>query len=133
MNKVILKGYITKDIELRYTKNDVAVARFTVGIKRPTKNKDGNYDSDFINCVAYQHNAELISKFFEKGSSILVEGHIQTGSYENDKGQKIYTTDVMVERVEFVSKKVTTEEKDNTVTIEFEKPTDEQDDVELPF
>ena len=103
MNKVILKGTITRDIDLRYTKSDVAVARFTVATKRTTANKDGKYESDFINCVAYQHNAEMINKYFSKGNGVLVEGHIQTGSYEKD-GKKVYTTDVVVERVEFVDK-----------------------------
>lgn len=103
MNKVILKGVITRDIDLRYTKNEIAVARFTVATKRTTANKDNKYESDFISCVAYQHNAEMINKYFSKGNGILVEGHIQTGSYEKD-GKKIYTTDVAVERVEFVDK-----------------------------
>lgn len=103
MNKVILKGVVTRDIDLRYTKNEIAIARFTVATKRNTANKDGKYESDFISCVAYQHNAEMISKYFGKGNGILVEGHIQTGSYEKD-GKKVYTTDVVVERVEFVDK-----------------------------
>lgn len=103
MNKVILKGVVTRDIDLRYTKNEVAVAKFTVATKRNTANKDGKYESDFISCVAYQHNAEMINKYFSKGNGILVEGHIQTGSYEKD-GKKLYTTDVVVERVEFVDK-----------------------------
>ena len=103
MNKVILKGVITRDIDLRYTKNEIAVARFIVATKRNTANKDGKYESDFISCVAYQHNAEMINKYFSKGNGILVEGHIQTGSYEKD-GKKVYTTDVVVERVEFVDK-----------------------------
>lgn len=103
MNKVIIKGTITRDIDLRYTKNEVAVAKFTVATKRNTANKDNKYESDFISCVAYQHNAEMINKYFGKGSGILVEGHIQTGSYEKD-GKKVYTTDVVVERVEFVDK-----------------------------
>ena len=103
MNKVIIKGTITRDIDLRYTKNDVAVARFTVATKRNTTNKDGKYESDFINCVAYQQSAEMLNKYFTKGSGILIEGHIQTGSFEKD-GKKVYTTDVVVERVEFVDK-----------------------------
>ena len=103
MNKVIIKGVVTRDIDLRYTKNEIAVARFTVATKRNTANKDGKYESDFISCVAYQHNAEMINKYFSRGNGILVEGHIQTGSYEKD-GKKVYTTDVVVERVEFVDK-----------------------------
>lgn len=103
MNKTILKGNLTRDVELRYTQSNIAIARFTIAVSRNIKSKDGKYESDFINCIAYQNNAEFISKYFEKGSGILVEGHIQTGSYEKD-GKKVYTTDVVVERVEFVDK-----------------------------
>lgn len=105
MNKVLILGTIVKDIELRYTKSNVAIARFTVALRREVKNKEGKYDSDFINCVSYQKIAETISKYFKKGSRILIEGRIQTGTYENNKGEKVYTTDIAVEKVNFVDKK----------------------------
>ena len=104
MNKVIVVGNLTKSIELRYTGTGLAVANFTLAIKRETKNKDGEYDSDFINCIAFGNHAEMISKFFDKGSKIGIEGHIQSGSYEKD-GKKVYTTDVVVENVHFVESK----------------------------
>ena len=104
MNKVILKGNITKDIELRHTQSGVAVATFTVATKRNYKNQKGEYESDFIRCVAYRETAEVIDKYFQKGSGIIIEGQIKTGSYENE-GKKVFTTDVMVEHIDFVEKK----------------------------
>ena len=103
MNKVFLKGNLVKDIEVRTTPSETKVGRFIVATKRNVKNKDGNYDSDFINCIAFDNHAEFIKKYFNKGSGILLEGNIRTGSYERN-GEKVYTTDVVVEKVEFVDK-----------------------------
>ena len=105
MNRVILIGNLVKDVELRQTKTDFKIANFTLAINRETKNKEGNYDADYISCVAYGNTAELVSKFLEKGSKISVEGHIQTGSYENKEGKKVYTTDVAVEKIQFLDSK----------------------------
>ena len=105
MNKVCLIGFITKDVELRFTKTNFKIANFTLAVTRETKNKDGEYESDYISCVAYGNTAELVCKFLEKGSKISVEGHIQTGSYENKEGKKVYTTDVAVEKVQFLDSK----------------------------
>lgn len=105
MNKVVLVGRLTKDIELRGD-DDSAVARFTVAVNRPFKNKKtGDYDADFVGCVAFGKTAEFIEKWFGKGDSIGVAGWIQTGSYENKKGDTVYTTDVRVETAEFVGGK----------------------------
>lgn len=100
MNKVLLIGNLTKDVEVRYTKSEMKVANFTLGINREGK-KD---ESDFINCIAFGNQADLISKYLVKGSKVSVEGHIQTGSYEKD-GKKVYTTDVVVEKVQFLDSK----------------------------
>ena len=104
MNKVLLIGNLTKAVEVRYTKSEMKVANFTLGITREIKNKDGNYDSDYINCVAYGNQADLVSKYLDKGSKVSVEGRIQTGSYEKD-GKKVYTTDVIVEKIQFLDSK----------------------------
>ena len=96
MNKVILIGRLTKDPEIRYT-NDSAFARFSVAVDRKFKNSEVKYDADFINCVAFSKQAEFIEKYFHKGMKIGLEGHIQTGSFTNRDGQKVYTTDVIVE------------------------------------
>ena len=104
MNVVVLSGALVKDVELRHTKNDLAVGNFTIAVKRELKNKEGNYDSDFISCVAYGNLAETISKYFKKGSRILLDGKIQTGSYEGQDGKKVYTTNIVVNQINFVDK-----------------------------
>lgn len=116
MNKVILVGRFTRDPEIRYStgENATATARFSLAINRRFKNAEGNYDADFINCVAFGKTAEFIEKYFKKGMAIGVTGRIQTGSYTNKDGQKIYTTDVVVEETEFVESKGGNGTSDNT-------------------
>lgn len=104
MNKFIGIGALTKAVEVRYTKNELKVANFTLAINREVKNKEGNYDADFISCVAYGSQADLVSKYLDKGSKVSIEGHIQTGSYEKD-GKKTYTTDIVVEKIQFLDSK----------------------------
>lgn len=104
INKVVLIGRITKDIELKSTSNGKEVCQFNLAVTRNYKNQNGEYESDFINCIAYGKTAELISKFTKKGDKIAIEGRIQTGSYEKD-GKKVYTTDIIVENVSFVEAK----------------------------
>lgn len=107
MNKVELVGRLTRDPEVRYTTRESAnvIARFSVAVNRRFKNAEGNYDADFINCVAFGKTAEFIEKYFRKGMAIGLTGRIQTGSYTNKDGQKVYTTDVVVEETEFVESK----------------------------
>lgn len=104
MNLFMGIGRITKKPELRYTTSNLAIARFNLAINRDIKNKQGEYETDFINCVAYGKTAELIDKYLDKGSQIAIAGKIQTGSYEKD-GKKTYTTDIVVERLTFLEKK----------------------------
>ena len=105
MNKVILVGRLTRDPEVRSTSAGFATARFTVAVNRNFKNKDGNYDADFVSCVAFRNTADFVAKFFKKGSMIGLEGIIQTGSYDAQDGTKRYTTEVAVDNVEFVGGK----------------------------
>lgn len=107
MNKVILLGRLTRDPEVRYSQGDnsTATARFSLAVNRKFKNAEGNYDADFINCVAFGKTAEFIEKYFHKGDMISLVGRIQTGSYTNKDGVKVYTTDVVVEEVEFAGGK----------------------------
>ena len=107
MNKVIIIGRFTRDPEIKYTtgENATATARFSLAVNRRFKNKEGNYDADFINCVAFGKTAEFIEKYFTKGMAIGITGRIQTGSYTNKEGQKVYTIDVVVEETEFVESK----------------------------
>ena len=101
MNKVFIRGNLTRDVELRETKSGKQVSRFNVAVRRDYKNSEGEYDCDFINCIAYGNLAETINKYFHKGSGIIVLGHLQTGSYEKDDGTKVFTTDLVVESIEF--------------------------------
>ena len=107
MNKTILLGRLTKDPEVRYSQGDnaTATARFSIAVNRKFKNAEGNYDADFINCVSFGKTAEFIEKYFHKGDMIALTGRIQTGSYTNKDGVKVYTTDVVVEDVEFAGGK----------------------------
>ena len=104
MNKAIIVGRLTRDVELRTTASGVSVASFSIAVNRRFKNADGNYEADFINCVAWRNTAEFISKYFKKGSQIGVIGSIQTRNYEKD-GKKVYITEVAVDEAEFVGAK----------------------------
>lgn len=108
-NKVILAGRLTQDPELKQTPSGIMVLRFTIAVNRrfASKNEDGSRQtvSDFINCVAWRQQAEMISRYFHKGSCICVVGNIQTGSYTDQQGNKRYTTDVVVDEVNFVDSK----------------------------
>ena len=105
MNKVMLMGRMTRDAEVRYTQgeNSSAVARFTLAVDRRFKRQGDEQTADFISCVAFGKTAEFIEKYGHQGTKFVVEGCIQTGSYTNKDGIKVYTTDVIVEQVEFVS------------------------------
>ena len=107
MNKVILMGRLTRDAEVRYSQGDAstAIARFSLAVDRRFKREGDDQSADFINCVAFGRTGEFMERFGRKGTKFLVEGRIQTGSYTNKDGQKVYTTDVVVENVEFAESK----------------------------
>lgn len=105
MNKAILMGRLTRDPDIRYGgANNSCVARYSLAVVRRFK-QDGQPDADFINCVAFGKNGEFAEKYLQKGTKIVVCGRIQTGSYTNRDGQKVYTTDVVVEEQEFAENK----------------------------
>lgn len=106
MNKWIGMGRLTRDPEIRYTQgNDpMCVARYTLAVDRRVK-KDGQDNADFIPCVAFGKAGEFVEKYCKKGTKLAVSGRIQTGSYTNRDGQKVYTTDVMIEEQEFAESK----------------------------
>jgi single-strand DNA-binding protein len=135
MNKTIISGNIVRDPDIRYSQaaTPMAIARFTVAVGRRFK-KDGEPDSDFLNCVAFGKNAEFIEKYFSKGKRIEVDGHLQTGSYEKD-GIKRYTTDIIVDSVGFGESKKSSEratEKPQDVRYVVINDLDE-DDLGIPF
>ena len=108
MNKVILMGRLTRDPEVRYSQGEsaTAVARYTLAVdRRFRRNNDGDQTADFIGCVAFGRSAEFAEKYFRQGLKVVVTGRIQTGSYTNRDGQKVYTTDVVVEDQEFAESK----------------------------
>ena len=104
MNSVQLVGRFTADPDVRYTDGGLSIARFRLAVDRRYK-KEGEQTADFINCVAFGKTAEFIEKYFQKGMRIGTNGRIQTGSYTNKDGNKVYTTDVVVENCEFVESK----------------------------
>lgn len=105
LNKVILKGRLTKDPELKYTNNNLEVCNFTVAANRKFKNKSGEYEADFINCIAWKQTAKIVNDYFKKGNQILLEGSIQTRTYDDANGSRRYITEVLVESVEFIDSK----------------------------
>lgn len=106
MNKVVLMGRLTRDPEVRYsqTAEPVAIARYTLAVDRKYK-REGEQTADFIGCIAFGHNGEFAEKYLKKGMKIAAVGRIQTGSYTNKDGQKVYTTDVVIEEQEFAESK----------------------------
>ena len=111
MNKVILMGRLTRDPEVRYSAGDnsMAIARYTLAVDRRFR-RDGENTADFIGCVAFGRSAEFAEKYFRQGLKIVVTGRIQTCSYTNRDGQKVYTTDVVVEDQEFAESKAASSE-----------------------
>lgn len=100
MNSVQLTGRLTRDPEVRYTDSGLSIARFTLAVNRRFKQENGP-DADFIRCIAFGKTAEFIEKYFSKGRKMDMNGRIQTGSYQNQDGATVYTTDIIVENVEF--------------------------------
>lgn len=107
MNKVIIMGRLTANPELRQSRSGVSNLRFTVAVNRNFKNQNGEYDADFISCVAFKQRAEFIARYFSKGSMICVEGSLRTGSYTDKNHSDVthYTTDLYVDNAEFCGSK----------------------------
>lgn len=119
MNKVLLMGRLTKDPDVRYIQSgetNMAIARYNLAVDRRRKDAEGNSTADFISCIAFGKAGEFAEKYFRKGMKIAITGRIQTGSYPNKDGQKVYTTDVVIEDQEFAESKGNSgnrEERDN--------------------
>ena len=97
LNSVSLTGRLTKDVDLRFTKSGTAVGSFTIAVDRQFRSANGERETDFINCAIWRKSAENLAKFTHKGSLVGVEGHIQTRTYDNAQGNKVYVTEVIVE------------------------------------
>ncbi|HEL9636017.1 TPA: single-stranded DNA-binding protein [Streptococcus suis] len=136
INNVVLIGRLTRDVELRYTPNNVAVGAFTLAVNRNFKNAAGDREADFINCVIWNKQAENLANWTKKGHLVGITGRIQTRSYENQQGQRVYVTEVVAESFQLLEK------RDNTAnysSIEeqmppnFSGPTMDINDDGLPF
>jgi single-strand DNA-binding protein len=112
MNKVILMGRLTRDPDVRYSQGEhaIAIARYSLAVdRRGRRNQDSEQTADFISCIAFDKAGEFAEKYFKQGMRVLVSGRIQTGSYTNKDGVKVYTTDIVVEDQEFADSKGTGE------------------------
>lgn len=124
MNSVVLTGRLTKDAEVRYTSENMAIATITIAVDRPKR--DGESKADFPKVIVFGKQAENLQKYTGKGCKIGIEGRLQTGSYTNKEGQKVYTTEVVANRVEFLQWK---DDKEDKQQMQFT----EVDDEEIPF
>ena len=124
MNKTILIGRVTKNIELRNS-NGTSIASFTLAVNRNFKNSQGEYESDFINCVAFNQRADTLARYVLKGDRLGVEGRIQTRTYKDKDDKNVYVTEVIVENLEFLQPKTTKQEE---VSVEVPVETTEQKD-----
>ncbi|MBR7928237.1 single-stranded DNA-binding protein [Aerococcaceae bacterium zg-ZUI334] len=115
MNNVQLIGRLTKDIELRYTQSGLAKANFTLAVNRSVKNQNGEREADFIQCQAWRKIAEVLAKYTSKGSQIGVVGRIQTHNYENQQGQRVYVTQVVVSEIHFLDNAKSKSRGENSV------------------
>lgn len=105
LNRVVLVGRLTKDVDLRYTQSGKAVGNFTVAVNRPFKNQQGENEADFINSVAWGKQAENLANYMKKGSQIGVDGRLQSRTYENQQGQTVFITEVVADSVQFLETK----------------------------
>lgn len=109
-NRFIANGRLAKNIELRYTSSNTAVAQFSLAVGRNYKNKEGNYDTDFINCISYKQLAETMAKYTKKGDLIGIDGRLQNRSYTTKEGTTKYITEIVVESIDFLQPKDQAEE-----------------------
>ena len=124
MNKVILMGRLTRDPDVRYSagENSTAVARYTLAVDRRFRRDGDSATADFIGCVAFGRQAEFAEKYLRQGTKIAITGRIQTGSYTNREGQKVYTTDVVVEEQEFAESKAASDANRSSMGGSYQTP-----------
>ena len=116
MNRAVIVGRLTRDPDLRYTSNGHAVANFTVAVNRPFKSENGEQEADFVNCVAWRKQAENLANYMRKGSLVGVDGRIQTRSYENQEGRRVFVTEVLAEHITFLESKNETQQTQQAQT-----------------
>lgn len=135
MNKIIISGRLTRDPEIKFTQTtNKKIASISVAVRRNFKNSEGNYDSDFFNCSAFGGQAEFLEKYFKKGQEILLSGRLQNRSWETESGEKRYATDIVIEEVNFVGSKQTSEQTTAQVSTQADVQVNVVDDSDsLPF
>jgi len=145
INNVVLVGRLTKDLDLKYTSSGTAVATFSIAVNRSFTNQNGKRDADFINCVIWRKSAESMANFTRKGSLVGIEGHIQTRNYDNQQGQRVYVTEVVVETFSLLepknkdSNKESSNQSSNSAASNSQDPFDKSgqpidvSDDDLPF
>lgn len=121
LNSVALTGRLTRDVDLRYTQSGTAVGSFTLAVDRQFRSANGERETDFINCVIWRKSAENFANFTKKGSMVGVEGHIQTRTYDNAQGQKVYVTEVVVENFALLESRATTQQRPSEPQIQLAK------------
>lgn len=114
LNRVVLVGRLTRDPELRYTPNGVAVGNFTLAVGRPFTNQEGDREADFINCVVWRKPAENLATYMKKGSQIGVDGRLQSRTYEDKSGKTVFVTEVVADSVQFLESKNSQQSSQNT-------------------
>lgn len=123
LNRVVLVGRLTKDPDLRYTPNGVAVANFTIAVNRPFTNQEGSREADFINCVVWRRPAENLANYMKKGNQIGVDGRLQTRSFEGQDGKMVYVTEVVADSVQFLESRGTQQDRpQSSQNQSFQKP-----------
>lgn len=138
MNRSVIVGRLTKDVDLRYTQNGKAVGNFTLAVNRPFKNKQTNdFDADFINCVAWGKQAENLAQYMKKGSQVGVDGRIQTRTYDDRDGKTVYVTEVVADNIQFLESRKdndqnSKQQQENNPFESNAEPID-IDDSDLPF
>lgn len=124
MNLVVLIGNLARDPEVRYSQSQMAIAKFTIAINRYVKN--GDNETDWIRVTAFGKQAELVETYLKKGNKVAIEGRIQTGSYDDKDGKKVYTTDIIANRIEFVEKRGQSSSQEPTFGGNFDQPENNQ-------
>lgn len=132
MNKVVLVGRITRDPDVRYTQgdNNTAIARFNLAVDRKIRREGDAQTADFISCVSFGKAAEFAEKYFKQGLKIAIAGRLQTGSYTNKDGQRVYTTDVVIEEQEFAESKASFQGR--YAAVPASAPADANDFMDIP-
>lgn len=135
INRVVLVGRLTKDPELRYTPSGVAVATFTLAVNRQYSNNQGEREADFINIIAWRQLAELCANYTKKGSQVGLEGRLQTRSYDNKEGKRVYVTEVVADNIQFLDGNKSENKQDNKSKDPFanDSRTIDISDDDLPF